>query len=123
METNNWKPSKEVKLGLEHQNDLKAVLHALSSMVGSEDQESVQDMIKEADLLTGEIAELKAQIMEVKSSTYIPQRVEDETAALRQEQQEWNMKNMDARREIDKIKAELEKTDAGEDHTLSQIIQ
>ena len=92
-------------------------------MVGSEDQESVQNMIKEADILTGEIAELKAQIMEVKSSTYIPQRVEDETAALRQEQQEWNMKNMDARREIDKIKAELEKTDAGEDHTLSQIIQ
>ncbi len=110
---NNWIPSKEVKLGLEPKAELKAVLNALSLLVDRNERDTVQTMIKENESLTGDIAEFKAQIIEVQSSTYIPQRIEDETYTMRQEQTEWNAKNMDAKREIDEVKAEIERTNAG----------
>ncbi len=113
---NNWNPPKEVKLGLAPQADLKAVLHALSLLVDRKELDAVQTMIKENEILTGDVAEFKAQIIEVQSSTYIPQRVEDETYTMRLEQDEWNAKNMDARREMDEAKAEIERIDAGTFH-------
>jgi hypothetical protein len=110
---NTWNPSKEVKVGLAPKAELKAVLHALFSLVDQKERDTVQAMIKENESLTGAVAELKAQIIEVQSSTYIPQRVEDETYSMRLEQDEWNTKNMDARREIDEVKAEIQRIDAG----------
>ena len=110
---NTWNPSKEVKVGLDPKAELKAVLQALFSLVDQKERDAVQAMIKENESLTGEVAEFKAQIIEVQSSTYIPQRVEDETYTMRQEENEWNAKNMDARREIDEVNAEIEKIEAG----------
>ena len=110
---NTWNPSKEVKLGLDPKAELKAVLNALSLLVDRNERDTVQAMIKENESLTGDIAEFKAQIIEVQSATYIPQRVEDETYTMRLEQDEWNAKNMDAKREIDEAKAEIERIDAG----------
>ena len=108
-----WQPPKGIKKGLEHSDDLKAILSALSKIVEGKELDEVQEMIREAESLTGEIAEHKAQLLEVLSSTFIPQRVEDETAGMHQEQLDWNAKNMGLRMEIDRIKAEIERTDSG----------
>jgi predicted transcriptional regulator len=109
----NWQPPKGINIDIEKSDDIKAVLQALSKMVDGKEKEEVQAMIRESESLIGDIAEFKAQLIEVQSSNFVPQRVEDETSALRQEQLEWNAKNMALRKEIDRVKAEIEKSDAG----------
>ena len=108
-----WISSKENLLGFNSNNDLKSVLHALSRHADVCLESSVRDMITENETLTGQIAEAKAQHLEVLRSSYIQDRVDEEIAPLLLEQDIWLEENRTTQLQIENIRAEIKELDEG----------